>query len=88
LYTIIAYSFAHLFAKLPQSGHSKMTFAVFRSSYHRSVTTSLACLKGRSILLSDLPKDTTSTHAGLSSHYLFNAEHQTGKLWIPTFKVF
>jgi len=35
-----------------------------------------------------LPKDTTSKFAGLSSHYPFNAERQTGKLCIPTFKVF
>jgi len=36
--------------------------------------------KVEEISLSDLPKDTTSELAGLSSHYPFNAERQAGKL--------
>jgi len=40
---------------------------------------------GRGNPLSALPKDTTSVQDGLSSHYPFNAERQTEKLWIPTF---
>jgi len=36
--------------------------------------------KVKVILLSALPKDTTSELSGLSSHYSFNAERQAGKL--------
>jgi len=35
--------------------------------------------------LSTLSKDTTSELDGIPSHYLFNAERQERKLWIPTF---
>jgi len=45
--------------------------------------------KVEAILLSALPKGTTSELAGLPLHYLFfYAERQARKLWIPTLKVF
>jgi len=43
--------------------------------YYQSI-----CSKVEAIPLSALPKDTTSELAGLSPHYPFNAERQTGKL--------
>jgi len=48
---------------------------VFESSYHLFLP-----LKVEAIMLSALPKDTTSEFAISSSHYLFNAEHQVEKL--------
>jgi len=60
------------------SKDSEVTFVVFESSCH-SLT----------ISLSVLPKDTTSELINLSSHYvfMFNAESQEEKLWIPNLGV-
>jgi len=42
-------------------------------------------LKGRGITLSVLPKNTKANLLACPPHYPFNAERQTGTLWIPTF---
>jgi len=63
----------HLFVKLPRPGDSEGSQAA--TCYYQSNLS-----KVETIPLSALPKDTTSEFAGLSSHYAFNAERQTGKL--------
>jgi len=67
------FSFARLFVKLPWPGDSEVTFST--TCYYQSNLS-----KVEAILLSALPKDTTSELTGLSSHYPFNAERQAGKL--------
>jgi len=70
--------FARLFAKLPWLGNSKMTFAVFESSFHLLLP--ILLLKRRdNHPVKFLVEDTTSKLADLSSHYLFiNAKRQAG----------
>jgi len=70
--------FAHLLAKLPQPGDSQVTFSVC----HLLLTYQFnhSNVEVEAILLSALPKDTTSELVGLFSHYPFNAECQAGKL--------
>jgi len=57
-------SFARLFAKLPRSGDSEVTFAVAATCYYHQSNHS----KVETISLSALPKDTTSKLADLSLH--------------------
>jgi len=61
---------------LPQPGDSEGAFAVFESSCYYQSNRS----KVEAILLSGLLKNLTSELAIVSSHYLFNAERQAGKL--------
>jgi len=73
----------HLFVKVPWPGDSEGTFSVFESSCHLYYQSNHS--KVEAILLSALPKDSTSELAGLSPHPLhinpLNAERQVGKLW-------
>jgi len=79
----------HLFVEVPRRGDIK---GLFRFSSQAAACYYQSNHSGRgNLVISALPKDTTSEHklpAYLHTLSLFYAEHQSGKLWIPTFKVF
>jgi len=59
---------AHLFVKVSRPGVSEGTFSGVESSCHHLLLPAYS-LKGRGNPVKCLAKDTTSEHAGLSSHY-------------------
>jgi len=72
-------SFARLFAKLPQPGDSKVTFAVFESNCQ--LLPPNQPLKGRDNLVKCLAQGHNQQLADLSSNYpFFNAERPARKL--------
>jgi len=88
---LFSLQFARLFAKLPQSGNSKMTFAVFESSYHLllpvglSYHSKLLPLKDRSNPVKCLAQEHNKRTCRLIfTLSIFKAERQAGKLWTPT----
>jgi len=79
---------AHLFVKVPRPGEVMESF--WSSSQAATVfILSITQRYRHSIMpLSALPKDTRKLANLIFTLSIFNAEHQTGKQQIPTFKVF